>query len=132
MEPYTIAMFGEAEKGEYSTAYFCQNLPQLVDNLGNPPPDSNGLYYAVQALLYHHRLFFVRVQEEGFSIQDYLRGLHFLETRNLLSKIAAIAIPGVGDAEIIEAATPLCLAYHNILIISESDLYDYLTEISAN
>lgn len=127
MEAYHIAMFGEAEKGDYSTIYHCQTLPQLVEYLGNPPADSRGLYYAVQALLYHHQLFFLRVQEEGFSIKDYQRGLQLLRTGDLFSKIAAIAIPGVGDVEIINSIAPLCLAYHNILITTENDLYDYLT-----
>lgn len=132
IEPYIIAMFGEAEKGEYSTAYFCQTLAQLVDYLGNPPTDSRGLYYAIQALLYHHQLIFLRVQEEGFSLQDYLQGLHLLKSNDLLSKTTAIAIPGVGDTEIIEAVTPLCRAYHNILITTEADLYDYLTKATSN
>lgn len=26
---YTIALFGEAERGEFNTDYFCQNLAQL-------------------------------------------------------------------------------------------------------
>ena len=49
---YTIVLFGEAERGEFSTAYFCQNLAQLDEFFGNPPPNSNGLYYAVQALAF--------------------------------------------------------------------------------
>lgn len=124
---YTIALFGEAEKGEYRIPYFCHTLPQLVDYLGNPPPDSQGLYYAVQSLLYQHPLIFFRVKEEGFSLSDYLGGIYFLHDQDLISRIAAIGIPGVGDAEIIEALTPLCVVHHNILITTESDLFDYLT-----
>jgi len=74
MTTYSIAMFGEAEKGSFHTAYFCQNLPQLVDYLGHPPPHSKGLYYAVQALLFQRNLIFFRVEEEGFSYQDYFLG----------------------------------------------------------
>jgi hypothetical protein len=129
MESYNIAMFGEAERGDYSTIYFCQTLPQLVDYFGNPPPDSRGLFLAVQAILYNRHLFFLRVQEEGFSIRDYLKGLQLLKTGDLFSKIAAIAIPGVGDVEIIDAIAPLCLAHHSILITTEDDLYDYLTSL---
>ena len=127
MKPYTIAMFGEAERGDYHTPYFCQTLPQLVDYLGNPPRDSRGLFYAVQALLYNRNLIFLRVREEGFSIQDYLTGVRILQTQELISKVAAICMPGVGEHEIIEAVTPLCLVYHNIIITDEADLYDYLT-----
>lgn len=127
MSGLTIALFGEAEKGSYDSPMYCQTLPQLVDQLGNPPQDSQGLFYAVQALLYHHHLFFFRVREEGFSQSDYFLGLRFLQKQDLISQVAAICLPGVGDFEIIEAMTPLCAIYHRILITTESDLYDYLT-----
>lgn len=128
MEIYTIALFGEAEKGEYHTAYYCRNLPQLVDSLGNPPVNSHGLYCAVQALLYHRDLLFFRVREEGFSYQDYLYGMKLLEAQNFIAHITALCLPGVGDPRIIHAVTPFCIAHHSIIISSESDLYDYLTE----
>lgn len=128
MEAYTIALFGEAEKGEYHTAYFCRSLSQLVDYLGNPPPDTRGLFYAVQALLFQRNLIFFRVKEEGYSQQDYMVGLNVLEKENLIRNVSAICIPGVGSAEIIHAITPVCLSYHSILITTEPDLYDYLTE----
>jgi hypothetical protein len=124
---YTIALFGEAERGEYRTAYFCQNLAQLDEYFGNPPPDSRGLYYAVQALLFGRDLIFFRVSEEGFSKQDYLLGLHLLEQQELIPQVDAICTPGVGDQEIIEAILPVCAHYHSILITNESDFYDYLT-----
>ena len=125
---YTIALFGEAEKGKFNTAYHCESLPQLVDTLGNPPPESRGLYYAVQALLFERNLIFFRVEEEGFSFQDYLLGLRMLENRDLVTDIAAICLPGVGDTEIIDAAVPLCQQHNSIIITTEPDLYDYLTE----
>jgi hypothetical protein len=129
METYTtIALFGEAEKGEYRIPCFCQSVPQLLDKLGHPPPDSFGIFYAIQALLYHHNLLFFRVREEGFSYQDYLLGLHLLQKEHITAKLAAICLPGVGDAEIIEAIAPVCALYHSILIVNEADLYDYLTE----
>lgn len=124
----TVALFGEAEKGDFQTAYFCHSLGQLLDYLGNPPPHTQGLYYAVQALLYHHNLIFFRVREEGFSFQDYLTGFHLLQKNEAISQIAAIGVPGVGASEIIEAITPICALYHSILIMNEADLYDYLTE----
>lgn len=124
---YNIALFGEAEKGRYHTAYYCESLPQLVEYLGHPPPESLGLYFAVQALMYEHRLIFFRVEEEGFSYHDYLLGLKLLEEELFAEKLAALCLPGVGDARLIEAATPICEEKHALIITSEADLYDYLT-----
>jgi hypothetical protein len=127
MEPYTIALFGEAEKGEYHSAYFCNELQQLVDYFGNAPVNSRGLHFAVQALIYHRNLLFFRVQEEGFSLQDYQFGVNLLLKQRIISKIAAIYMPGVGNREIIKAATSLCPIYHSIFITTETDFYDYIT-----
>lgn len=126
MQNYTMVMFGEAEKGDFRTAYYCKTLPQLVEYLGNPPPESRGLFFAVQALLYQRDLVFFRVEEEGFSSQDYLWGLHLLENQGCIPQIDAICIPGVGDAEIINALLPLCFVHHSILVLTEADLCDYL------
>jgi hypothetical protein len=126
MKLFSMALFGEAEKGDFHTPYYCKNLPQLAHHLGNPPSDSMGLYYAIQALMYERNVIFFRVKEEGFSVQDYFSGLRILEKEKLISEIAAIAIPGVGSHEIIEAVTPLCIVHKNIMIVSEPDLYDYL------
>lgn len=128
MSAYTVVMFGEAEKGRYRTAYLLQSLSQLAEYLGNPPPNSKGLFYAVQTLLFQRNLIFIRVKEEGFSYHEYLSGLHMLEEQEYIDHIHAICLPGVGDATIIEAVTPLCRQHHSILITTEPDLYDYLTE----
>lgn len=127
MENYTLALFGEAEKGDFCTAYYCQTLPQLEEYLGNPPPYSKGLFYAVQALLYHRNLIFFRVKEEGYSEKDYLLGLQLLQNQHVITQIAAICLPGVGNEEIIHAMIPICDRYHSIVIMTEADLYDYLT-----
>lgn len=124
---YTIALFGEAERGEYRTAYFCQNLTQLDEYFGNPPPSSQGLYYAVQALLFQRNIIFFRVPEEGYSIEHYLAGLRLLEHQEVISHLDAICTPGVGDKKIIDAILPVCNLYHSILITTELDFYDYLT-----
>lgn len=126
MDPYNIALFGEAEKGEYHTAYFLNSLPQLVEYLGNPPPNTFGLFCAIQALLYRRNVLFFRVREEGFSFSDYLSGLHVLE-KNIIPNVAALCLPGVGDIQIIHAMMPYCKAHHSIILTSECDLYDYLT-----
>ncbi len=125
---HTVALFGEAEKGEFRTAYFCQTLAQLADNLGHPPGESKGLHYGVQALMMKRQLIFFRVEEEGFSAQDYLLGLRFLENQQLIPTLSAICLPGVGDKEIIDASVPICQSYSSFLILGEGDLYDYLTQ----
>lgn len=130
MDAYMMALFGEAEKGEFHTPYYCETLPQLVDFLGNPPPDSLGLYFAVQALLYQRRIIFFRVKEEGYSMQDYFQGMRMLEKREQITHLEAIGIPGVGSSEIIEAMIPLCVCYHSILVLTEMDFYDYIMQIS--
>jgi hypothetical protein len=129
MQIYTIALFGEAEKGNYKTPYHCRTLNQLIDFFGNPPEESRGLFFAIQALLYHRDLIFFRVKEEGFSLQDYMQGLKILEQTDPNEPVAAICLPGVGSGEIIEVSTSICQKLQSILITTESDFYDYLTEI---
>lgn len=128
MESSTIALFGEAEKGEFETGYLCHTLEQLVENLGNPPEFSRGLYYAIQTLLYKHDLLFFRVREEGFSFHDYLYGLQLLDKQEVIRNITALYIPGVGDSKIIQCMIPFCYSHHSILITTESDFYDYITD----
>lgn len=123
----TVFLFGEAEKGEFCTPLYCRSLPQLADTLGNPPEASLGILYAVQTLLYERELIFFRVEEEGFSTQDYLRGLQLLQSRSVSSELAAICMPGVGNSEILKATSPVCNLYNSFLIINEKDLYDFLT-----
>lgn len=128
MNELTIALFGEAEKGAFNTIYYCTTLQHLSYYLGNPPHDSKGLYFAVQALLYHNNLLFCRVKEEGYSASDYLNGLQLLEQAGHRAKISAICFPGVGSCGIISAASALCTAMHCVLVTNEADFYDYLTD----
>lgn len=128
MSIYTIALFGEAEKGEYHLPYLCNDLAQLVDYFGNPPEESRGLFYAIQALLYQRKLIFFRVREEGFSLSDYLEGVDLIKKNPINEEISAFCLPGVGNSEILEALTPICRQYHSILITSETDFYDYLMQ----
>jgi hypothetical protein len=122
-----IALFGEAEKGSFDSAYHCRTLGQLADYLGNPPPNSLGLFYAIQALLFQYELLFFRVKEEGFSLQDYIQGSRLLSATRTTYPLSAICVPGVGNKEIIEAIEPVCFYHHSVLIMNEADLYDYLT-----
>ncbi|MCB1111221.1 MAG: hypothetical protein H7A37_06805 [Chlamydiales bacterium] len=127
MDTYTVALFGEAEKGQFQTAYHCRTLPQLVECFGHPPPDSVGLHFAVQALLYERDLIFFRVREEGFSLHDYFHGIELLTNQNLITNLAAIGVPGVGDKRLLDAFDDLCERFHSFIITSERDLYDILT-----
>ena len=126
---HTIFLFGEAEKGDFCTPFLCKSLPQLAETFGNPPEESLGLLYAVQALMFERELIYFRVKEEGFSTPDYMRGIRLLEKKEIFQGLTAICMPGVGDAEIIQATSPICSLRRSLLITTERDLYDYLTHI---
>lgn len=128
MNTYTIALFGEAEKGDFICPYLCNTLSQLVDYFGQPPSESRGLFYAIQALLYRRQLLFFRVREEGFSVPDYLRGADLLRKNPLDTNITALCLPGVADREILQAIAPICYEQHSILITNEADFFDYLMQ----
>lgn len=122
----TIALFGEAEKGELHIPYSCHSVTELADQLGHPPSESQGLFFAVQALLYRRHLVFFRVAQEGFSRTDYLRSIPFLKDRHFIPELSAICIPGVGDNEVVDALLPICAMQGSILITTVADFYDYL------
>lgn len=124
----TIALFGEAEKGSYNRAYFLQSLNELSHCLGHPPKESFGMYFAVQTLLYNYNVIYFRVQEEGYNQKDYLSGIHTLKKEHLLDSVIALCAPGVGDRQLIEALTQ----HKHIVITTEPDLYDYLTDIKQS
>lgn len=128
MQP-VVALFGEAEKGNFQTPHFCRTLLQLVETLGEPPEATDGLFCAVQAILYEHTIIYFRVQEEGFSTQDYFWGLHYLSRQDppQLPALHALCLPGVGNAAILQAIAPVQARYHSILLMTQRDLYDYLT-----
>lgn len=121
---HVVALFGESERGQFKKAYVLRELPQLVDLLGNPPPESEGLFFAIQALLYKREIIYFRVLEEGFSRIDYLYGFGALRE---VKHLHALCLPGVGDAEIISASQSICAIHKSHLISSQKDLYDYLT-----
>jgi len=124
-----VALFGEAEKGALDTVYFCPSLPVLFERLGEPPDDTKGLFFAIQALLYNRAVIYFRVREEGVSLNDYQFGMRLL--RNLKSPIiclAALFLPGVGEEGLISEGISLCHEQHSLLIVRESDFYDYMTD----
>lgn len=120
----TMALFGEAEKGQFRKAYVLRELQQLVDALGNPPEESEGIHFAVQALLYQRELIYFRVEEEGFSMEDYLFGLKQLES---VKKLHALCMPKMSAVGVMEASLHLCDKHKSVLLTSQKDLYDYLT-----
>lgn len=122
-----VALFGEAEKGAFKTPHVLNQLPQLVDLLGNPPGDSEGLFFAIQAILYNRDIIFFRVAEEGFSRLDYISGLKYLEDRQKIKNVNALCLPGVGDPEILSAFEGVCQLHKSFLITNQKDLYDFLT-----
>lgn len=122
----TVALFGEAERGEFGIGHHLKTVEDLAERLGQPPPESRGLHLAIRTLLYQQNLLFFRVEEEGFSVEDYLIGFDLLRKKKT-PRPNALCLPGVGDAEIIDASTRICVLHHSLLLFSESDLYDYLT-----
>lgn len=123
----TIFLFGEAEKGDFCFPYCFKTLEELCCTLGQPPEESLGIHFAIQALLMNKPCTFFRVKEEGYSLEDYLRGLHLLESDLEKLPFFAIGLPGVGDPKLIEITALLCQKKKSSLIITEQDLYDYLT-----
>jgi hypothetical protein len=120
-----IALFGEAERGQWEKPHLVRDLPALVDLLGNPPEESLGLFFAIQAIMYEREVLYFRVQEEGFSKTDYFFGLKTLKGKAY--PIQGLCMPGVGDPEILDASTSICKIHNTHLIITEKDLYDYLS-----
>lgn len=123
-----IALFGESEKGQLKTPYCLKTLPELMDFLGHPPPESEGLFLAVQALLYERELIYFRVEEEGFSVADYLAGLRYLEDLKKIRELGAVCLPGVSNDELIQFSLSVCEIHRSSLIMNEKDLYDYLMQ----
>jgi len=127
-----IALFGEAEKGEFHSLMAFSSLPCLAETLGNPPEGSYGLHLAIQTLLFKKDLIFIRVKEEGFSLKDYMKGLNLLKESEKLKEVSAICMPGLGHRDILDEAFHYCNKFGSILITTEKDFYDYLTCFSKN
>ena len=124
-----IALFGEAERGEVGKPLRAKSVVHLNEQLGHPPGESCGIFFAIQFLLYGQEVIFIRVEEEGFSRRDYLQGTSHLIHRQSVGKLSAICLPGVGDKSIIDATHPLIDLHEALMIITERDLYDYFTAI---
>lgn len=123
-----ITLFGAAERGKIEVPYFCKDLLQLFDYLGQPPDGACGLFFAIQSILYGWPIVYFRVCEEGESHQDYLYGLRFLRNCSSLD-IKALFLPGVGSKELIEESFDLCRMRQSLLIMKGDDFYDYITAL---
>ncbi|MDN3508868.1 MAG: hypothetical protein P0S93_02415 [Candidatus Neptunochlamydia sp.] len=125
----TVALFGEAEKGEIGSPIFMKSLTHLNEILGNPPDESRGLFFAIQFLMYEQEVIYIRVKEEGFSTKDYLKGMKHLVNKKQISHLTAVCLPGVGDSRIIDFVHPVTETHGALIITTEQDLYDYLTSL---
>lgn len=124
---HRIFLFGEAERGRFCSPHLINHLEQLLDTLGFPPNDSQGIAYAIQALLFKRELIFFRIEQEGFSRENYFCGMQLLQREGISMQLTAICLPGVGDQEIIDSIASFCLESKSLLILSQQDLFDYLT-----
>lgn len=123
-----IIVFGEASQGDLHLPTRPKDLCDLRAQFGDPPEGSLGIFFAVQTLLFERELFFIRVLEEGFSLQSYYSGLRELLKLEVFRKDPVIiGAPGCGDEQILEAFHPLSERAGSMLLLSERDLYDYLT-----
>lgn len=127
MNKNPIFLFGAAEKGPFGKPLRCSSLSELFDLCGTPPEGSEGITYATQALLYNRELLFFRVEEEGYSEENYKQGLKLLCKTRLEFNLSAICMPGLGDKELIDAASQICTLHRSFLILGQKDFYDYLT-----
>lgn len=122
-----VFVFGESEKGPFCQPIALANLNAAQGQIGQPPAGTLGVECAVQSLLYGREVLFYRVREEGYARGDYTQGLQYLRSKAKHLKLVGISLPGVGDARIIEPLAELCQSLSAILLLSEADLYDYLT-----
>ena len=122
-----VFVFGEAEKGELCTPMPFMCVADMAEILGNPPEDSRGIDCAIKLLMYDQEVVYFRVTEEGFSRDDYMRGVKLLYKKASEMNIATLCMPGVGDPEIIDPLIPICQKNKILLILDERDTYDYLT-----
>jgi hypothetical protein len=123
-----VVVFGESTKGAFSRLHRPQSLEDMANALGQPPEGSHGLYLATQTVLLQHELLFWRVDEEGFSPQDYWMGAKMLgELTDQRIVIDAVGLPGVGDWSIIESMRRALKGHQPLVLMSARDVYDYLS-----
>jgi hypothetical protein len=127
--PQTLALFGSSQKGAHNEFFFHKSLLDLWLALGEPPSETEGLYFAIQAILYGKSVLFFRVAEEGENNDDYHKGLQLLrDNSSSLPPIGALFLPKVGSHDIIEEGLSLCRTQHSLLLMKEADFYDWATD----
>ncbi len=122
-------LFGEAEKGPFCSPKLCKSLEELLAVFGQPPKESGGIFYAIQALFLGREIIFYRVKEEGYSFEDYYKGFLRLKEKEFGNELSAIFLPGVGSKAIIDEVTPISSELKSLLVINHKDFYDYLTDL---
>jgi hypothetical protein len=122
-----IALFAEAEKGNFEKGVVIYTPADLLQTYGHPPKDTKGMLLAIQALHYQHHLLFFRVKDEGFSAADYRGGLNWMEENLEENRLGAIFAPGVGSVDILDPLFEFSLRIKALLMTTERDFYDYLT-----
>ena len=81
MNRLKVVIFGQAQKGKFFSLMFFNSISKLALDLGHPPEETAGIFFAIQALLYNRDVYFFRVNEEGFSNKDYLYGFRLLKNK---------------------------------------------------
>jgi hypothetical protein len=122
-----LFIFGESEKGAFCRPTFCKQLVDLMRLFGHPPEMSQGLFFATQTLLLEKPCLFFRVEEEGYSVKDYLKGLDILKRDFEHLNIHAIGLPGVGSQSLIEKTERCLNKQRSLILLNDQDLFDYLT-----
>ena len=122
-----LFVFGQAERGLLCHPVLCREILDLLYQFGHPPAMTSGLFFAIQSITLQTPCVFFRVEEEGFSHADYLRGLNILKNHWKDVPIQAIGLPGVGDVNLIEKAECIFTKKRTLLLLNEKDLFDFLT-----
>lgn len=127
MKKASVAIFGESRKGEFLKLFYINTLPDLATHLGEPTASGIGIHMAIQSLLFQKDILYIKVLEEGYDLEHYSVGIREIENKTDLL-ISAIALPGVGSNEILKKASLLAKKKKAVLILTEKDLYDFMTQ----
>ena len=122
-----LFIFGEAEKGPFCRPVLCKEPLELFNQFGHAPQESYGLILALQSIFYQRPVLFFRVEEEGYSLNDYYKGLELLQTDWDSIPIQGIALPGVSNLEIIEKTERFIFKKRSLFLMNEKDFFDFLT-----
>ncbi len=122
---YVFCLFGESRRGIFGEPMLFSELEELSLVLGEPLEGRAGGHDAIQILLYQYKLLFFRVQQEGVSLEDYYKGFTWLQKSS--SPVTAMKLPGVGNRAVLGAAHAICQEKGSILVIDETDFYDFAT-----